>query len=384
MSKYSVLHVALCGMSIVSMSRAGSAQPLPNGQESLCSQFWDCRFDLAEGSAAGTELAFENSISQSSIGASTATAETARTGNAPRPVPDDLLRAATARQSLDDAWWTGPLLTASAATLPRGRVLFEPYFYDVISRDSEHFGSRSYILYGLTDEITVGVIPVFGYNKPRNGRASSGIGLGDVSLQAQYRLTQFQQGSPIPTISAVVQQRLPTGKHDRLGDRPSDGFGTGAPATTIALYAQSYFWMPNGRILRARLNLGKTFAGRAKVEGTSVYGTSSGFRGHARSGASFDISGSLEYSLTRNWVLALDVGHSRSAATRVSGIDDSDPENPTDVRYESRPYRGFVFAPAIEYNWTSNLGVILGARLIPASRGRAATYTPALAINMVL
>ena len=34
----------------------------------------------------------------------------------------------TARQSLSDAWWTGPIAAAGADTLPPGHVLFEPYF----------------------------------------------------------------------------------------------------------------------------------------------------------------------------------------------------------------------------------------------------------------
>ena len=34
------------------------------------------------------------------------------------------------RQSLDDAWWTGPLLASGASTLPKGHILFEPYLYD--------------------------------------------------------------------------------------------------------------------------------------------------------------------------------------------------------------------------------------------------------------
>jgi hypothetical protein len=36
------------------------------------------------------------------------------------------------RQSLDDAWWTGPLLAANAGSLPPGHFLFEPYFFDSI------------------------------------------------------------------------------------------------------------------------------------------------------------------------------------------------------------------------------------------------------------
>jgi hypothetical protein len=83
-----------------------------------------------------------------------------------------------------------------------------------------------------------------------NGPSSSGIGLGDLTLQAQYRLTKFHVGSWIPTTSLAVQETLPTGKYDRLGNRPSDGLGSGAYATTLALCSQMYFWLPNGRILR--------------------------------------------------------------------------------------------------------------------------------------
>jgi len=46
------------------------------------------------------------------------------------------------RQSLDDAWWTGPMLAPSAATLPRGHFLIEPYFYDVIAAHSNGFPSN--------------------------------------------------------------------------------------------------------------------------------------------------------------------------------------------------------------------------------------------------
>jgi hypothetical protein len=36
------------------------------------------------------------------------------------------------RESLDEAWWTGPLLAPSPATLPQGHALVEPYLYDAI------------------------------------------------------------------------------------------------------------------------------------------------------------------------------------------------------------------------------------------------------------
>src|SRR5687768_5261753 len=38
----------------------------------------------------------------------------------------------TERQSLEDAWWTGPIVAAGAGTLPQGHALVEPYLFDVI------------------------------------------------------------------------------------------------------------------------------------------------------------------------------------------------------------------------------------------------------------
>jgi hypothetical protein len=47
---------------------------------------------------------------------------------------------ANVRQPLNDAWWTGPILAASGATLPRGHYLIEPYFYDEIGSQSNGLG----------------------------------------------------------------------------------------------------------------------------------------------------------------------------------------------------------------------------------------------------
>lgn len=290
------------------------------------------------------------------------------------------------RQSLDDAWWTGPMLAPSAATLPRGHVLIEPYLYDVISPHSHGFGSLTYVNYGLVDRVTVGMIPTAGFNKVSNGPSSSGVGLGDLTLQTQYRLTKFHEGSWIPTTSVAVQETLPTGKFDRLGDRPGDGLGSGAFTTTLALYSQTYFWLPNHRILRMRFNLSEAFSSNVNIEDVSVYGTEAGFRGHAEPGNSFLVDASFEYSLKRRWVLAFDVTYRHNGNTRVIGFDAPSRnrvQNPSGIQTDSGSSEAFGFAPAIEYSWKSNLGVLLGTRAILAGHRTTASITPAVAINFV-
>jgi hypothetical protein len=287
-----------------------------------------------------------------------------------------------ARQSHDDAWWTGPMLANSAETLPRGHVLVEPYVYDVMSDGNDGFGSRAYVLYGLTDDLTVGAIPIIGYNGAHHGPNSSGIGAGDQILQAQYRLTRFHEGSWFPTLAIQLQQAVPTGRYKRLA-RPSDGMGGGAWATTLGLNAQSYFWMPNGRILRARLNATWTFARHADLNGVSSYGTGPDFHGRVTPGDAFYLGTSFEYSLTRRWVLALDLTYSRSDATHVTGYEDPLGLPAVPVRAGSGRSEAFGFAPAVEYNFNANAGVLLGVRVIPGGHNVTRSVTPAIAINLV-
>lgn len=301
-----------------------------------------------------------------------------------------------ARQSLDDAWWTGPLLAAGAAALPKGHVLFEPYFFDIDTYarfdasgnrrdigDRHYLGSQSYLLYGLVDDFTVGLIPRFGFNHVSPGRDSAGVRVGDLTLQAQYQLTRFQAGSWVPTTSIVLQETLPTGKHDRLGDRPSNGVGGGAYSTTVELHSQTYFWMPNGRILRSRLNLSYTKSNSANLEDVSVYGTPEGFRGDAQPGDSYNVTAAWEYSATQQWVLALDVFYQHDDNTRVRGAVTNGQGAPTSFGADSGSGHQIGFAPAVEYNWSPRAGVIAGFRWICAGQNASASFAPVVAINLV-
>ena len=320
-------------------------------------------------------------------------------GATPMAVGGESPAPSTFRQSRDDAWWTGPLLAASAATLPQGHFLVEPYLYDSMAygrydrngtrlgTPREHdLGSLTYVLYGLVDRVSVGLLPRFGFKAPSQGQSSSGIGVGDLGLQGQYRLTQFQEGHWLPTVALVVGETLPTGKYDRLDARASDGFGAGAHTTTLSMYSQSYFWMRTGRILRARLDLSYSRADRVALEGVSVYGTPAGFRGYAWPGDSFTADSAWEYSLTRNWVLALDAVYEHDASTRIAGgyvVERGGAPQPVDLVASSGSSDSLAFAPAIEYNWNGHVGVIFGVRLVARGRNTSATITPATAVNLV-
>ena len=303
------------------------------------------------------------------------------------------------RQSPEDAWWTGPILASSAASVPRGHFLIEPYLYDSIlagrfDQEGVHRStSRSHsvrstvsVQYGLSDRVTVGVTPSLGFNRASGGARSS-LGLGDLSLQAQYRLTDFQQGRPIPTTSILLTATIPTARYDRLGLHPEDGLGTGAYTGAASVYSQYYFWLPTGRVLRARLDLSFSISDRVNLQGASVYGTPQGFRGHAAPGDSFAAYLSGEYSVTRNWVLAFEVAHQHGENTRVvagNPITLAHTAGVVEFQTNSGSSHSLALAPELEYSWNSRVGLLAGAIFTVSGRNASETITTVLALNYSL
>lgn len=285
---------------------------------------------------------------------------------------------APVRQSLDDAWWTGPVIANSPNALPPGHVYVETYAYDAHAPGADSYGSSTFLLYGLTKRLTVGVIPVVGYDRLGGGQGSARPGVGDLTLHAQYQLSHFDAPNGRPAVALALEESLPTGRFDKLA-RAGDGFGGGAYVTTVAAYAQDVFWLPNGRILRTRLNLSHTFAGTAHVAGPSVYGTPAGFNGKARPGATTAFDSAWEYSVTRRWVAAVDLYYRHADRTAVGGTDSSG-----FVKLTSGPSNTFAVAPAVEYSWTSNLGVLVGTRFIVPGRNGRSSVTPIIALSAFL
>ena len=283
---------------------------------------------------------------------------------------------ASTPKPVQEAWWTGPMLASSGGTLPRGHALAEPYLFDQRGRGGDYAGSLTYLLYGATDRLTVGLIPTFGATRSKGSAYHRHADISDLTLTAQYRMHLAKIGEAVPTWSLVVQESLPTGRFDRLGSDADRGIGSGSFATMIGLYAQRSDAMANGHILRTRINLSYTMPHGARLHDRSVYGTPEGFRGTAHPGDSALADLSIEYSLTRSWVLATDLFGRRTGAGEVAG-------QMAGTSWSRRLPRQLSagVAPAVEYSWNANRGVLLGVRRIFPGHDVAPSWTPAVAFN---
>jgi hypothetical protein len=274
-------------------------------------------------------------------------------------------------QTSDEAWWTGSLLSASPAPLRPGLMNVEPTLLESTAAGPGRSTVITPILYGISDRFTFGALPVL-------GRSGTRPEMGDLTLQALYCLEKYDPDSGAPTLSLIFRETFPTGPFDRLGDHPERGFGGGAYKTRAGIYGQTYFTLSTGRLLRARLDLLATYSEKADITGSSVYGTGEGFHGRAKPGNAVDADLSFEYSVTREWVLVMEIDYGVNATTRIVGY-----QGATSVAQELGSNRPISFAPAVEYSFSASVGVILGVDIVPAGRNIAASQAPAAALNLV-
>ena len=277
------------------------------------------------------------------------------------------------RAAMKDARWTGPLLASNANTLPEGHVYTEPYFFDSISGGDHYPGSSGFYQYGLLDNWTVGVQPFFSWGTQRHNHD---VAIGDFKLLSQVRVSNFTPDHRVPSVAIVTNLVLPTGKHDHLG-AGKQGHGSGSFAPEIGVNVQHIILLDNGRLLRARLNVLQRLPLRHDVAGRSAYGTGPGFRGHARPGAKTTLIAGMEYSLTKEWVLALDVEADAWGRTKVSGRE----ADGALIEQRSPKSWNVGFAPAVEYNWSDRAGIIAGVWIIPKGHNTESTVIPAIAVQ---
>ena len=82
----------------------------------------------------------------------------------------------------------------------------------------------------------------------------------------------------------------------------------------------------------------------------------------------------MEYTLTRNWAFAADLFYVYSNKTKFSGTTLAPIGRPSSEQLS--------FAPAIEYNWNINVGIITGAWVTLTGRNSSCFRGSVTAVNV--
>jgi len=308
---------------------------------------------------------------------------------------------AAEKQSMGDAWWTGPLQTPNAGTLPVNHWYVETYF--VVEQDNGGYGnngtkfgannkllgsgydndfqSTTLFSYGVMKNFTSQVLlSMDGAQGGTGVKSSNGLEVGLARFREVIKLHSYKQGQMWPTFSIVPEVNAPV--------------SSGAIWTPgVGFWAIRPFWMPNGRILRIRASEDIWFPKGGKSVSTSSNGACL-VTNPLASSCSLDKSSygktqiGLEYSLTKKWVPAFDFvignyafGQSKYNGVAATGVTGLNAAGTATVSGTLAGTRGYAVDPALEYNFTENTGIIFGVEVTVGGTNTGSYIAPQIALQ---
>lgn len=294
-----------------------------------------------------------------------------------------------------DPWFTGPILAPAGKTIPAGHTNLELYetfvkdsgFYDTHWHTvaTQHAYSDQYTLifsHGLAKAVDFQFVLPYVVNETGNRSAQD---IGDVIALLGFQLLTQKEHDWIPNLRFTVQEIIPTGRFEQLNSSllGTDVTGSGSYQTVLSLNFQDLSQPVIDHYIRTRLSLGYAMPQSAPVNANSRFGTGD-FTTNAslHPGDTFSLDLASEITLTQHWVAVMEglwTSTNRGHFSGNPGITlDNDPENLGDIGYNAL----VSLAPAVEYNFNANFGVIAGSWFTVAGKNNALIFkTFTLAFN---
>ena len=289
-------------------------------------------------------------------------------------------------------WFTGPLLAPSVHTIPTGHADFEPYlfFWAYTGSYNQNWQSKSSPNFysvqlqvpgwvGLTSFMDLSIAPKIMYQFTRGARDFQ---FGDIPVTISFQLLNEKPGTWWPAIKLGLQATIPSAKYDNLDPSKlgTDAAGTGTWFPNATLAMGRLFLLPNDHFLSPRLVFNYAVPNATRVKNLNAYGGTAGTRGTVYPGNVCWGDLGLEYNLTQNWALAFDLFYVHSNKNRFSGF--AGMIAPGVPAVMTRPSsEQLSLAPAIEYNWSANIGLIGGVWFTVTGRNSSRFVTTVLAFN---
>jgi hypothetical protein len=264
-----------------------------------------------------------------------------------------------------DAWFTGPLITPSGNNLEPGLCNYQPYlfYYDFEPTNPNDSHTKSvqtdnYVQFGLLDFLDMTIIFHLIYN---HKNSINTFGYPDTDIVFGIQLLRQEENTPIPSLRLTIGETFPTGKYQNLDPNKSslDDFGLGSFRTNLSFnMSKKVFWIKN-HTLNFRLTNSVAIFPLVLVKNFNTYGGGYNTYGKVSPPLSYAGRFAFELSLTQRWAYAMDFEYIYTSKIKFSGNPGTNADgSPATVGGKSTQI--FSIAPALEYSFNENLGIISG------------------------
>lgn len=292
-------------------------------------------------------------------------------------------------------WFTGTLLSTRGTSLGKGHAVMEPYLYYTrygglyndnwrlqSATTSQSLIQQTYFIYGLTDSLDIEIAPQW---IGTHARGDSSGNFGDLPLQVGVQVWRSPAPCWMPDVRLWIQEIVPTGRYSDLSPATADleRTGGGAYATTFGIALQKAIPFGGEHVLRYRLNATYGIYSSVDVQGFNSYGGGFGTAGRVTPGSVATVTVAGEYSLTRHFVLALDIGYQTVSATHFSGVPGFDAQG-RPARVGQGSSNLVTIAPALEYSWNQHVGMLAGPWLSITGRNTSEFFGIVAALYLFL
>lgn len=274
-------------------------------------------------------------------------------------------------QSPPSPWFTGPILAAAGHTIPAGHQNYEIYlfatdnlgFYNnqwkVVHQASTQTISPTLIFsQGLTHFMDLQFAIPYDFNFNKSQYASH---LADSHVILGFQLLTDNPNNWEPDLRFTLKAAFPTGAYENLNPRKlaTDATGAGLYQPGLGFNFQKLVLLANQHYLRTRFTLDFTIPLSTRVHNFSSYGGGFGTNGRINPGNKFAADLAFEYTLTQHWVPAIDIYYTYSGRTTFSGVLGTTLSGAM-ASVGRKAGDEYSLAPAIEYNFNSHIGLIIG------------------------
>lgn len=288
---------------------------------------------------------------------------------------------------------TGPLLTPSANITPHPHWDIEPYFYAEVEdgvfdshwkgHSAEHnfysVYSSTLIEMGLSENVDFEFFPKWSWN---HEHGHSHWVVNDMNVQFDFQLLSWERYHWWPSIELSVAGTLPFGKYQKLNpnDLGTDEGGGGTWNPGLFLTMAHKFHISGPIFFVPRWSIQYQFPTPVHVKGLNAYGGGHGTHGKAYPGQFLNFYFGFELSLPKKWALAYDLLYTHYNKTRFSGYAGKTDGVTNPVGSPSSEQ--FSMAPALEYDWNENYGVVGGVWFTFAGRNSSQFVQGVIALNV--